>query len=119
MNMIMYIANDMRHIEGMIDVWTQAGVRNLTILDSVGLQEAVASGTAAKTTVFPSMARMLRKHRTPSRTIFSIIDDEEILNKAVAESNVFTNDFADPESGVLLVLPVAQAHGLDKNVNAL
>lgn len=119
MNMVMYIANDMAHIEGMIKVWTQAGVRNLTILDSVGLQEAVATGMASKSTVFPSMAKMLKKHRTPSRTIFSVIDDDDILNKAVAASNEFTNNWSDPESGVLLVLPVAQAHGLDKNVNAL
>ena len=119
MNMVMYIANDLTHIEGMINVWTEAGVRNLTILDSVGLQEAVASGTAAKSTVFPSMARMLRKRRTPSRTIFSVIDDDEVLDRAVSASNEFTNNWADPESGVLLVLPVAQAHGLDKNVNTL
>jgi len=119
MNMVMYIANDLSHIEGMIDVWTKAGVRNLTILDSVGLQEAIATGTAAKNTVFPSMAKLLRKHRTPSKTIFSILDDTDILDKAIAASNEFTNNWTDPESGVLLVLPVAQAYGLDKNVNAL
>nr|MBC8497320.1 CBS domain-containing protein [Chloroflexota bacterium] len=48
------------------------------------------------------------------RTLIAVIEDEELLAQAIAEAERVVGGFDRPNSGVLLVLPVAQTKGLYK-----
>jgi len=48
------------------------------------------------------------------RTLIAVIEDDELLAQAIAEAERVLGGFDRPNSGVLLVLPVAQTKGLYK-----
>jgi CBS domain-containing protein len=48
------------------------------------------------------------------RTLWAVIEEDKLLAQAVAEAERVVGGFERPESGLLLVLPVAQTKGLHK-----
>jgi hypothetical protein len=49
------------------------------------------------------------------RTLFSAIQDEETLRRVVDVSKKYVGDWSKPDVGVLFVLPILEAYGLDKH----
>jgi CBS domain-containing protein len=86
-------------------------VPGVTILDSAGAHRVGSwlsqVGLSAIDRLFE--ARELRRH-----TLLAAIDDEDLLDRAVAEAERVVGGFDQPNTGVLLVLPVARASGLHK-----
>jgi CBS domain-containing protein len=58
--------------------------------------------------------RIFDKDEIQRRTLISAIENEELLNNAIAESERVVGGFDHPNSGLLVVLPVIQSRGLKK-----
>ena len=62
----------------------------------------------------PSLEDFLPRVERLSRTIFSMIDDDAVVDKVVAATQRVVGDLCEPDRGLLIVLPVAQVYGLRK-----
>jgi len=50
------------------------------------------------------------------RTLFTIVKDDDVLNKIVEATERVCGDLNKPNTGILVVMPTAQVYGLEKNL---
>lgn len=118
MYMIMYVSKDVEQAAEMLDVWVQAGVTGVTILESAGLQQAVSGGIRSDVGIVFSLKNLLRAQEIHHRTLFTAIKNEDTLIRVIEASTRQVGDWSRPDVGVLFVWPLTQAFGLDKMIGS-
>ena len=64
--------------------------------------------------LFPSLRDLVAGRELHHRTLFSVIDDEETLERAIAATERIVGDLSNPHTGLLFVLPVSRVLGIVK-----
>ena len=113
MKLILFVLHDPDKLRALLDAWKEAGISGATVLFSTGLGRLYQS-TALRDDLplMPSLEDFLPRMDSFSRTIFSMIDDEVVVEKVVAATQRVIGDLNEPDRGLLIVLPVAQVYGL-------
>jgi len=115
MFMMMYVSRNIEQATDMLDVWVKSGVKGVTILESAGMQQAgEMAGIREDVGIAFSLRMLLQSQEIHHRTLFSVIETQETLDKAIQASGEYIGDWTRPDVGVLFVLPVIQAYGLAK-----
>jgi len=96
-----------------LNEWAKAGAPGATILESMGLAR-IRKAMRDDLPLVPSLRDLLRSEELHNRTIFTVIDDDEVL-KRVLEVTQEVVDFSQPHSGLLFVVPVTHVFGLKKH----
>lgn len=116
MYMILYVAADLQQARDMLNVWVKAGVSGITILESAGMRQFLDKGVLRDDLgPMPSMRRLFQSQETHHRTIFSVVEDDEMLQRVIQASENFVEDWSKPDVGVLFAWPILCAFGLGKN----
>ncbi len=116
--MLMYVSKDITGAEEMLDVWVKAGIEGVTIVESAGMQQAMKQGFREDFGLFVSMRKLLQSQEIHHRTLFSVVRSEDQLKTIMAATEAHVGDWSHPDVGVLFVLPVAYAYGMDKQFSA-
>ncbi len=109
--LLLVILDDLKVLPSLLHAWRDAGVPGATILESVG---AYRAHTWLERVGLGALERLFETEEIRRRTLLTAIDDEALLARAVAEAERVVGGFDRPNSGILLVLPVAEARGLRK-----
>ncbi len=109
--LLLVILDDLKVLPDLMRAWREAGVPGATILESVGAYQA---HTWLERVGLGALERLFEAEEIRRRTLLTAIDDEALLTRAVAEAERVVGGFERPNSGILLVLPVAEARGLQK-----
>jgi nitrogen regulatory protein P-II 1 len=64
--------------------------------------------------LFVSLRTVLSSEESSNRTLFTVIDDDAILEKAILAAQEIVGDFQNPHTGILFVMPVTRAWGIVK-----
>ena len=115
MKLILFVLHDAEKLRVLLDAWKQAGVSGATVLFSTGLGRIdQANALRDDLPLIPSLEDFLPKPERLSRTIFTMIDEDAIVDKVVAATEQVVGDLCEPDRGLLMVLPVSQVYGLRK-----
>jgi nitrogen regulatory protein P-II 1 len=117
MKLILFVLHDSEKLRELLDAWKEAGASGATVLFSTGLgriQQSVALRDDLP--LMPSLEDFLPRLERLSRTVFTMIDDEVVVEKVIAATQSVVGDLNQPDRGLLMVLPVAQVYGLRKQV---
>ncbi len=114
MYMIMYVSRNVDQALEMLDVWVDAGVSGVTILESAGVSKIGDNPIHTEVGLMFSLSKLLRSQEVHHRTLFSAIQDETMLQKVVDISTAHVGSWDRADVGVLFVWPLLQAHGLNK-----
>ncbi len=109
--LLILILDDLNCMPDLIKTWRALGVPGVTILESVG---AYRMETWLSRAGLGSLDRLFEAKDIRRRTLFAAIDDDDLLEQAVAEAERIVGGFERPGSGLLLVLPTTQIRGLQK-----
>lgn len=112
MYMIVFILDNFEKLRDLLDAWEEAGVFGATILHSSGLGRVRQDGLRDDLPLMPSLADLFEHEEYYSRTIFSIVESEEIVERVIAATQRVVGDLMKPGAGLLAVLPVAKVYGL-------
>ena len=93
--------------------WEEVGVPGVTVLDSQGSKRSDETGRD-DLPLFVSLRSILSSEESQNRTLFSVIDDEVVLEKALQAAQGIIGDFQNPHTGILFVVPVSRAWGIVK-----
>lgn len=119
MFMVMFVSVDAEQATEILDVWIKAGVEGVTILESAGLSQLGRQrGIHDDVGILFSLKSLMRGQEIHHRTLFSVIKDEPTLDKVVTATTAYVGDWTKPDVGVLFVLPIARAYGLDKGFSS-
>jgi hypothetical protein len=96
-----------------IELWAQAGVPGLTIVESYGMRH-VHRGQAARDDlpIFPSLRGLMESDEVSHRIIFSVVPDGFDVDRLIERTEAITGDLDAPDSGFLFVAPLTRVRGL-------
>lgn len=115
MNLILFILHEPEKLVPLLDAWTNAGVSGATVLFSTGLGRIHQSrGLREDLPLMPSPEDFLPQPDRFSRTIFTMVDEDGLVEKVVEATQQVVGDLCEPDRGLLMVLPVSQVYGLRK-----
>ncbi len=115
MKLILFVLHDPEKLIELLEAWTEAGVSGATVLYSTGLGRIIQSKVLREDLpLMPSPDDFLPQPERLSRTVFSMIDEEAIVEKVIEATQKVVGDLSEPDRGLLMVLPVSQVYGLRK-----
>lgn len=109
--LLVVILEDLERLPALLKAWRRIGVPGVTLLSSVGGYRAETWLTRVG---LGGLSRLFEGGEVKQRTLLSLIDDDTLLEQAIAEADRVVEGFDRPHSGILFVLPVARALGLKK-----
>ena len=62
--------------------------------------------------LMPSLSRLLQNQEERHRTIFTVVEGDEMVDQVIAATEAVIGDMENPHNGVLFVLPVSRVVGL-------
>lgn len=118
MYLILFVLHDAEKVTEILDAWEQVGVTGVTILHSSGLGRVRGNkpGLRDDLPLIPSLDVLLSHEEQFSRTLFSLVKEEDMVDRLVEVTQRITGDLTCPDTGLLVVLPVVRAVGLPKQV---
>lgn len=110
-HMVLVILDDFEVLPELLKAWRDAGVSGATILESAGAYRTTSwLGRVGLT----ALDRLFDSDEVRRRTVFAVIEDDQLLDRAVGEAERVVGGFEQPNTGVLIVLPVSEVRGLRK-----
>lgn len=110
-HLLLLVMDDMAALPALLEAWQSVGVPGVTILQSAG---AYRTQKWLRRMGLGALDRLFESEETSRRTLLAAIEDEMILDRAIAEAERLVGGFERPGSGLLLVLPVSRVLGLHK-----
>ena len=110
-HLLQIILDDVEFLPDLLKVWREIGVSGTTIMKSVG---GYRTSTWLSKVGLGAIDQIFEAKEVQRRTLFAVIENDDLLAQAIAEAERIVGGFDRPNSGVLLVLPISQAKGLYK-----
>ena len=115
MYLILLVLNDPDRLEDLLIAWEENGVQGATVLFSTGLGRIrELAGWRDDMPLIPSLRDFYEVPENMNRTIFTVVKDEAQVDAVVATTRNVVGELDERETGLLLVLPVARAYGVNK-----
>jgi hypothetical protein len=115
MFLIMLILNDPDRCQELITAWDEAGAPGVTILPSTGSGRVRARmGLKDDIPLMPSLGDFLTDEENLHRTLLCVIRDRPAVDRIIQATHAVLGDLNKPHTGILVVLPVLEAYGLDR-----
>ena len=110
MYIIMFVLNDSKKLDMILDGWNKIGVRGVTILDSIGAYRVRKRipGRFAFTTATAD---------ENSKTLIAMVEAEETVKNCLTETEELIGDLSEPNTGIFTYWPVTDIKGIHKNYN--
>lgn len=109
MQLLVMVLNREEYMEEVLTIFVEAGVSGATILDSEGMGRAVSYDIP----IFATLKNIMKGTHFYNRTIFSVFEDEELLEKTIDMIRK-TIDLEKEGTGILFTVPVNKVYGLTK-----
>jgi len=113
MKLILFVLHDPRRLGELLNAWKEAGASGATVLFSTGMgrirQEA---NLREDIPLMPSLEVFMPKVERLSRTVFTVLEDETVVDKIIAATEGVVGDLCEPDRGLLIVMPVDRIYGL-------
>ena len=115
MNLIVMVLNDVTHLEPVLDAWTQEGAQGITVLHSTGYERLRGGWRRDDTPLFPSLRDLLERDDLHHRTLFTVVNDDALVDRLIAAAQAIVGDFDTANTGILFTVPVGRALGLQRS----
>lgn len=111
--LLVLILDNLEQCPAVLDAWEEAGVGGVTILESSGLGR-LRGIVSDDLPLMPSLRDLFATREFQHRTLFTVVEDEETLERIIAATQRIVGDLSEPHTGLLFVVPVSRVLGLHK-----
>ena len=110
--MLVVILHDLSRLPDILAAWRRIGVPGATLIHSIGgLQAETWLGKIG----LGGLSRLFEHDEDiHQRMIISVINDEQLLERAISEADEIVGGFDRPHSGILFAVPVSHTLGVNK-----
>lgn len=112
MNVLFIVLNEPEYLDAILDSFVEIGVKGATILDSQGMGSAITNSGGGREQFFGAIRSFLDTSRPYNKTIFTVIEDEDVLIKAIKSVKFILGDIYKPGVGMMFTLPVNNIYGM-------
>jgi CBS domain-containing protein len=110
-HLLVVILEDLQHLPDLLQAWQAIDVPGVTVMESVGGYQAHSWLSRVG---LGAIDRLFEAEEVQRRTLLVAIEDEELLEQAIAEAERVVGGFDRPYSGLVMAVPVAHVRGLRK-----
>ncbi len=115
MYMILFVLHDPNRLHDVLTAWNDSGVSGITILPSTGLKRMREStGLREDLPLIPSLEDLINHEEKLNRTLFTIVSNDEMVEKVLHATEDLIGDLDLPNTGILAVIPLARVYGLNR-----
>ncbi len=118
MYLVTFVLHDPDLLEELLDEWNKAGVEGATVLFSSGMgrmrQKQLIRDDIP---LIPSLDDFYEAPQTLNRTIFTVANDDAMIDKILDVTQKLVGDLSKPDTGVMIVTPITRAYGLDSTTS--
>lgn len=107
--LLVVILHDSAQLPALLDAWQDIGLPGTTILDSAGARRA--KGWLQRVG-FQAIGELFSASEVRNKTLLSVVENEELLEKAITATEEIIGDLSIPYKGLLFVMPITQVRGL-------
>ena len=112
MNVLVIVLNKKEYLDDILDSFVEIGIKGATIIDSQGMGSAITNSGRGSEPMFGAIRSFLDNARPYNKTIFTVIEDEEMLAEAVKIVKEIVGDIYKPGVGMMFTLPVGNTYGM-------
>jgi nitrogen regulatory protein PII len=112
--LVIVTIDDLDLLEDVLSAWEAVGVTGATVFETSGMGRVATGGLRDDMPLLPRLSDFIQVRHESSRTIFSVVGDEDMVDAMVEAAQRIVGDFNQPNTGILYVLPVLRAYGLDR-----
>ena len=109
MKLLIFVLNKEEHLDEVLELFVELGVRGATVIDSVGMGRLLTHNIP----IFAGFTSMMQDNRPFNKTIFTVID-ESLLGDIVKGIESIIGSLDEPGTGILMTSPLDSVHGLAK-----
>ena len=114
-HLVVLVLDDIEQSPAILDAWEKIGILGITILASTGLGRVRRAGLRDDIPLMPSIIDLIAKEEIQHRTLFSVVETDEMVKKMISATEEIIGDLDAPRTGFLFVVPVSQAYGFGKH----
>jgi CBS domain-containing protein len=96
-------------LPGLLDAWHELNVPGITVLRSAGGRRA---RNWLQQVGLGSIGELFGAEDVRSKTVLTVIEDDDLLKKAIVEAERAVGNFYQPGTGLLFVVPISHAVGI-------
>ena len=116
MHMIVFVLHDTGKLTDVLEAWENAGVKGITILPSTGVGRLRAADILREDLpLMPSLEDLVEAPEKFNRTLITMLKCDDMIEKVVAATESIVGKLDEPNTGILVVVPLSHAYGLDRN----
>jgi len=111
--LLVLIVDDIDKCPAIFDAWEEIGITGITILESTGLGRIrKAFGYRDDLPLMPSIRNLLQSREEHHRTLLTLINEEALIDQAIAATESVLGPLEEPHKGIIFVLPVLRVVGI-------
>lgn len=107
------VLNETDYLDDILARFVDVGVRGATILDSQGMASALASGDEKDVPFFGSFKLLFDSARPYNKTIFTVLESEDLVERAVDAVQDILGEFDRPGVGFMFSVPIGKVYQLN------
>jgi nitrogen regulatory protein P-II 1 len=113
-NMLVLVLDQVEKFPEIVRAWEEVGVPGVTVLDSAGSRKLLDRASRDDVPLIPSLRSLLEGEESHNRTMFTVLEDDVVLERAIEAARKIVGDFDVPHTGILFVVPVTRTFGVPK-----
>ena len=112
MHALILVLNETKYLEDILNKMMEIGVKGATILDSQGMGSKILINQYASQNLFGTLKTAFDREHPYNKTIFTVIETDELLQKAIEAIQSVAGDLSQPGEGLMFTVPVGQVMGM-------
>lgn len=113
MYVLIIVLNAIDYLDDILSGFVREEISGATILDSQGMGSAIVNGENKNVPFFGTLHMLIGDSHPYSKTIFTVLENEEIVEKAVAVVNETLGDISSAGVGFMFTIPVGKVYQMN------
>lgn len=114
MQVLVIVLNEMDYLDEILAKFIDIGVGGATILESQGMGSAIVNSEIRSVPLFGFLKSILDEAHPYNKTIFTVIDNEELLQKTVYAIRELIGEEAGTGAGFMFTIPIDNIYWLGR-----
>lgn len=108
------VLNAIDYLEDILSRFVEVGVSGATILDSQGMGRTIVNNRSTNIPLFGALHMLLEDSHPYSKTIFTVLESEAMVEKTVAAVQEVLEDISDTGVGFMFTVPIGKTYQIGK-----
>lgn len=115
MYVLFVVLNEIDYMDDILSGFVESKISGATIVDSQGMGSAIANSKNEDMPLFSTLRMLIGDSHPYSKTIFTVLKDEAMVDRAVKVVQEVLSDINDTGIGFMFTVPVAKVYPMQEH----